>query len=95
LALARALLRQPSVLLLDEATSSLDSENERRIQDAIDALHGDMTIVIITHRLSTIRNADSIYVLEDGQIIESGDWATLSRKENGRLNELRQIQGVG
>ena len=94
LALARALLRQPTVLLLDEATSSLDSENEQRIQDAIDALHGDMTIVIITHRLSTIRNADIIYVLEDGRIVESGDWATLARKENGRLNELRQIQGV-
>ncbi len=94
LALARALLRQPAVLLLDEATSSLDSENERRIQDAIDALHGDMTIVIITHRLSTIRNADIIYVLEDGRIIESGDWATLSRKENGRFNELCQVQGV-
>lgn len=77
LALARALLREPSLLILDEATSNLDSENERRIQRAIEALHGDMTIVAITHRLSTIRNADQIYVLENGRLIERGDWKTL------------------
>jgi ATP-binding cassette, subfamily C, bacterial len=92
LALARALLRQPTVLLLDEATSSLDSENEKRIQDAIEALHGDMTIVIITHRLSTIRKADIIYVLEDGRVVESGDWAALKGNEQGRFSALGQAQ---
>lgn len=93
LALARALLRKPSVLILDEATSNLDSVNERRIQEAIDDLHGDMTIIIITHRLSTIRNADIIYVLEDGRLVESGDWATLTTK-GGRFFELSQAQRV-
>ena len=71
LALARALLREPSLLILDEATSALDSENERRIQKAIEGLHGRMTILVITHRLSTIRRADVIYVLERGRLVES------------------------
>jgi len=90
LALARALLRKPTLLLLDEATSNLDSENERRIQDAIDALRsrGDITIVIIAHRLSTIRKADVIYVLDNGRIVECGDWEQLMLKENGRFRDL-------
>jgi ATP-binding cassette subfamily C protein len=93
LALARALLREPSLLILDEATSSLDSENERRIQGAIEALHGDMTIVAITHRLSTIRNADQIYVLENGRVVERGDWNTLV-VNNGRFRDLCVAQGA-
>jgi ATP-binding cassette subfamily C protein len=88
LALARALLRKPTLLLLDEATSHLDSENERHIQDAIDALRGSITIVIIAHRLSTIRNADIIYVLDSGRIAECGDWEQLMLKENGRFRDL-------
>jgi len=92
LALARALLRKPSVLILDEATSNLDSENERRIQGAIEALHGGITIVAITHRLSTIRNADVIYVLENGRILETGDWASLTAGGTGRFLELCKAQ---
>jgi ATP-binding cassette subfamily C protein len=92
LALARALLRKPSVLILDEATSNLDSENERRIQGAIEALHGGITIVAITHRLSTIRNADAIYVLEHGRVIETGDWASLTAGGTGRFFELCTAQ---
>ena len=88
IALARALLRKPTVLILDEATSSLDSENERRIQDAIEGLHGDLTMVVIAHRLSTIRRADSIVVLEQGQIVETGTWELLSQKEGGRFRAL-------
>jgi ATP-binding cassette, subfamily C, bacterial len=94
LALARALLRKPTVLLLDEATSNLDSENERRVQNAIDALHGDMSIVIITHRLSTVRNADIVHVLENGRIVESGTWTSLLEKKRGRFRELCKAQGV-
>ena len=74
LVLARALLRQPSLLILDEATSSLDTENEKRIQQAIDGLRGRLTIMIIAHRLSTIRNADQILVLERGRLVEQGSY---------------------
>jgi ATP-binding cassette subfamily C protein len=94
IALARALLREPSLLILDEATSALDSENERRIQNAIDALRGQMTILIITHRLSTVHGADVIHVLEQGRLVETGDWETLTRKGDGRFNALATAQGV-
>lgn len=94
LALARALLRRPSLLVLDEATSSLDIENEKRIQQAIEKLHGQMTILVIAHRLSTVRNADTIYVLEHGQLVESGDWNTLIEKEHGRFRTLCIEQGL-
>jgi ATP-binding cassette, subfamily C, bacterial len=92
LALAQALLRKPSLLILDEATSNLDSENEKRIQHAIEELHGSMTILIITHRLFTVRSADLIYVLEQGRLVESGDASTLIAKENGRFFALCKAQ---
>lgn len=66
LSLARALLRKPSLLILDEATSNLDTDNEKRILRSIDMLHGNLTILIITHRISTITNADLIYRIEKG-----------------------------
>ncbi|HZI99918.1 MAG TPA: ABC transporter ATP-binding protein [Gemmatimonadaceae bacterium] len=94
LGLARALLRHPRVLILDEATSSLDSENEDRIFDAIQRLHGEMTIVIITHRLATIRNADVIHVLDGGLITDSGTWEALTDKEASRLRDLGRAQGL-
>lgn len=94
LALARALLRKPALLILDEATSNLDSENEQRIQRAIDRLHGSMTILVISHRLSTVRAADIIHVLEDGRIVESGTWETLAAREDGRFRALCRAQGV-
>lgn len=94
LALARALLRKPSLLILDEATSALDFENERRIQSAITHLHGNMTILIITHRLSTIRHADVIYLLEQGSLIECGTWDELAVRENGRFKAFCQDQNI-
>lgn len=94
LSLARALLRDPQVLVLDEATSSLDSENEQRIQQAVAALHHQMTIVIITHRLSTIRDADVIHVLDEGRLVESGSWGELLSKPAGRFRELCAAQGI-
>jgi ATP-binding cassette subfamily C protein len=94
LALARALLRKPSLLILDEATSNLDSENERRIQGAIEELHGSMTILIITHRLFTTRSADVIYVLEQGRLVESGDIDTLVARKQGRFLELCKAQSI-
>lgn len=94
LSLARALLRQPRVLVLDEATSSLDSENERRIQKAIEGLHRAMTIVIVTHRLSMISGADIIHVIERGRLVESGTWDELLTRRNGRFTELCHAQGI-
>lgn len=94
LSLARALLRHPRVLVLDEATSSLDSENEERIFQAIQHLHGAMTIVIITHRLSTIRGADVIHVIEKGSVVDSGTWDALIEKEKSRLRDLSRGQGL-
>jgi ATP-binding cassette subfamily C protein len=95
LALARALLRRPSLLILDEATSALDSENERRIRRAIEDLHGMVTMLVITHRLTTVRAADEIYVLERGRLVERGDWEQLMRKVDGRFRTLAEAQGVG
>jgi ATP-binding cassette subfamily C protein len=94
LSLARALLRHPRVLILDEATSSLDSENEERIFRAIQKLHGAMTIIIITHRLSTIRSADVIHVLDGGRITDTGSWEALIEKDDSRLRELGRSQGL-
>ncbi|WP_231862981.1 ABC transporter ATP-binding protein [Methanobacterium formicicum] len=72
LALARALLRKPSLLIMDEASSNLDSENEKKILKAIDNIHGKITILMIAHRISTIKNADQIYLISQGKILESG-----------------------
>ena len=94
LSLARALLRNPRVLVLDEATSALDSENEERIFSAIQRLHGEMTIVIITHRLSTIRNADVVHVLDEGSLVSSGTWDDLLASPQPRFRELARAQGL-
>ncbi len=77
IALARALAGKPDLLVLDEATSALDSESERLIQEAIQRLHGEITVIIIAHRLSTVENADTILVLDKGEIIERGSPAEL------------------
>ena len=92
LALARALLREPSLLILDEATSNLDSKNEKKIMNSIEKLHGNVTIVVIAHRLSTIRRADAIYLIEKGKLIESGTWNGLLEKENGHFKLLYELQ---
>jgi ATP-binding cassette subfamily C protein len=88
LALARAVLRRPTFLVLDEATSSLDTQNERLIQQALERLHGELTIVIIAHRISTVRMADQIVVLEDGQVVEIGRWTDLCEREGGVFREF-------
>ena len=88
LALARALLREPSVLVLDEATSALDTQNERLIQQAIKRLHGRLTVVLIAHRLSTVRTADQIVVFENGKVAEIGRWDELCIREDGIFRRL-------
>ena len=74
IALARALLKHPSLLILDEATSALDVDNEARVRDAIEKLHGDLTVIIIGHRLPTLEYADQVIVLEAGRIVQQGAW---------------------
>ena len=74
IALARALLKHPSLLILDEATSALDVDNEARVRDAIEKLHGDLTMIIIGHRLPTLEHADQVIVLEAGRIVQQGSW---------------------
>jgi ATP-binding cassette, subfamily C, bacterial len=94
LALAQALLREPHVLVLDEAASALDSENELRIRRAITSLPRRMTVVIITHRLSTVRDADVIHVIDRGRLIESGSWHELYRRTPSRFRDLCLAQGI-
>jgi ABC-type bacteriocin/lantibiotic exporters, contain an N-terminal double-glycine peptidase domain len=72
IAIARIILRKPEILLLDEATSSLDNIAEQRVMESIDRISKDMTVITIAHRLSTVKNADVIYVLKNGEIVESG-----------------------
>lgn len=86
--LARAILRKPAILVLDEATSALDSENERKIQAAIERLKGKMTIIVIAHRLSTIKNADQVVVLDQGEIIQIGEFNQLSIDRKGMFSQL-------
>lgn len=90
--LARAILRKPSFLVLDEATSALDSENEAIIQVALERLRGNMTIVVIAHRLSTLRNADQVIVLDQGRIIQQGSFNQLSKESNGIFGQLLAYQ---
>jgi ATP-binding cassette, subfamily B, bacterial PglK len=91
--IARALYRNPSFLLLDEATSALDNETERRITDTIARLHGRITIVVIAHRLSTVRNLDSVVLLKDGLIEDQGTFAELVGRNAGfaHLVELGRL----
>lgn len=92
IAIARAILKDPAILLLDEATSSLDAESERAVQDALKTLMEGRTSIIIAHRLATIRDVDRIFVIEDGQVFESGTHDELSQREEGIYNTLAKLQ---
>ncbi|MGG7621719.1 ABC transporter ATP-binding protein [Bacillus coreaensis] len=81
--LARAILRNPSILILDEATSSLDTDNESKIQMALERLKGKMTVIVIAHRLSTIHNADQVIVLDKGRIVQKGEYIQLANDKKG------------
>jgi subfamily B ATP-binding cassette protein MsbA len=91
IAIARALIKNPPILILDEATSSLDTESEKNVQEAIEQLMKNRTVIVIAHRLSTINNADKIIVLDQGQIIDQGSHEKLIEK-NSLYKELYNLQ---
>jgi ABC-type multidrug transport system fused ATPase/permease subunit len=92
IAIARAILKNPAILLLDEATSALDAESERLVQEALNNLMEGRTSLIIAHRLATIREADTILVLDGGKIIEKGTHEELTQMEDGLYNQLAKLQ---
>jgi len=91
ISIARAILKNPDILILDEATSSVDNETEAAIQRSLDILKKDRTVIVIAHRLSTVRNADIIYVLENGSVVESGNHESLLDME-GVYSKLWSVQ---
>ncbi len=92
IAIARAILKDPSILILDEATSSLDAESEHLVQQALETLMLGRTTIIIAHRLATIRQVDTIFVLKSGEIVESGSHEELLTYENGVYSNLVRLQ---
>lgn len=93
IAIARALVRNPKVLLLDEATSALDSESEKQVQNALDTMmSSEMTLVVVAHRLSTVRNADVIYVIDKGCVLEKGRHSDLVKDEQSAYFRLVKNQ---
>tara|TARA_B100000242_G_scaffold107792_1_gene74853 strand:- start:563 stop:2359 length:1797 start_codon:yes stop_codon:yes gene_type:complete len=92
--IARELYRQPKILILDEATSALDTISELAIQKSIDSLRGKITIIIIAHRISTIRNSDYLYVIHKGEIIEMGTFDSLSSRKDTFFNKLISSQKI-
>jgi len=91
ISIARAILKNPPILILDEATSALDTESEKLVQEALENLMKDRTTIVVAHRLSTIRNADLICVLHEGEIVEMGKHDDLMAKE-GYYHKLVQMQ---
>jgi ATP-binding cassette subfamily B protein len=87
LAVARMLLKQAPVLILDEATSALDNISERQVQRALGLTNADRTTILVAHRLSTLRDADRIFVFENGQIVEMGTYNDLAAR-GGVFTEL-------
>ncbi|RID52957.1 hypothetical protein BRARA_G00386 [Brassica rapa] len=90
--ISRAILKNPSILLLDEATSALDAESEKSVQEALEKMMVGRTTVVVAHRLSTVRNADIIAVVQGGKIIESGSHEELISNPDGAYSSLLRIQ---
>jgi subfamily B ATP-binding cassette protein HlyB/CyaB len=94
IAIARALLTDPRILILDEATSALDYESERIVQANMEKIRANRTVIIVAHRLSAIRSADRIYVMERGQIVETGTNQELMENADGFYYHLVRMQQI-
>lgn len=92
IAIARELYKMPSILIMDEATSSLDTESEKVIQQSIDSLKGRITTIIVAHRLSTIKNADFVYVMGAGKIVQEGTYENLMKDVDGLFHHYVRLQ---
>jgi ABC-type multidrug transport system fused ATPase/permease subunit len=95
IAIARAVLKDPAILILDEATSALDTASERLVQEALDKLMEGRTSLVIAHRLSTVRHADRILVLDQGRVVESGTHDELIANTEGLYHSLSRVQLSG
>jgi ATP-binding cassette subfamily B protein len=94
IALARVFLKDPPLLILDEGTSALDTVSEGRVRQAIEAARRDRTVILVAHRLSTLRHADRVVVFEGGRVVEVGAYEELVRR-GGAFSELARCAGDG
>ena len=94
IALARALVRNPKLLILDEATSSLDGNSESEIGVALKAISKNMAVLVVAHRLSTVANADQIYVISNGTVVEEGSFVDLNKKSDGIFSQMIKQQTI-
>jgi ABC-type multidrug transport system fused ATPase/permease subunit len=94
LGLARALYRNPGLLVMDEATSALDAESEAEIQKVLDGLRGKVTVVLIAHRVNSIQNADVVFLMEEGKLVDQGTFQELLRRNPSveRVVELMRVR---
>jgi ABC-type multidrug transport system fused ATPase/permease subunit len=94
LGLARALYSNPGLLIMDEATSALDAESEAEIQKALEGLRGKVTVVLIAHRVNTIQNADTVFLLEEGRLVDQGTFQELLKRNPSveRVVELMRVR---
>lgn len=91
MAIARAIIKKPKILLLDEATSALDAESEKIVQEALDRVMVNRSTIVVAHRLSTIRGADSIAVFKNGCIVEKGNHQSLINIKDGYYSSLVKL----
>ena len=94
IAIARAIMKKPDILVLDEATSALDNVSEGVVQEAINRISRDRTVIVVAHRLSTIINADKIIVLENGLVMEEGTHRELMEKQGAYWNLYKRQENI-